>query len=91
MRAVAVAVDRRGGNAALAVGEIVERGNAIDEIRHRCDAGVDHGDADPVARRIHIRQTELLTQLARLLDRARAARGEQRLRGQRIRSNRCVD
>ena len=58
VRAVAVAVDRRRRDAALAVGEVVERGDAAREIGDRRDARIDDRDADAVAARIELGQPE---------------------------------
>ena len=91
MGAVSEAIDGAVGNARLAVGEIVEIGDAIGEIRNRSDAGIDDRNADPVAHRIRIGQPELRAQVARLMDRAIEFRGAQVvLSRQRCGSNRRV-
>src|ERR1041384_582116 len=88
VRAVPVAVNGCGRNAALAVGEVVERADASREIGYVRDAGIDDRDADAVAGWIGVRESELVAQLTGLPDSAGAALIEDVFRGERTGSDR---
>src|SRR6185503_9246446 len=62
VRAMPETIDGYGRHARLAVGEVVEVGDAIGDVGNRRDAGIDHGDADAVAAGVGVRQAEQLAQ-----------------------------